>query len=238
MIGLASSATVSWTGLGLGLFSEINAGGPGAIIYGFILVTIFQSFLGASLAELISSYTNEGGMYHWIAAIAPRKYTSFLSFNTGYYSVLGWIFTTASTNLLYAQLVMALVALYRPEMTIETWQTFVCYEGLNLITAAIVLWGNKLLPPMNKFLLFYIQIAWIAVMVTVVACAPTHNGAKFVFRTWINTTGWKDNGITFITGLVNPVYSIGGLDAISHITEEIPNIPIFLLTFGTGKSWF
>lgn len=49
----------------------------------------------------------------WIAAIARRKYMGFLSLNTGYYSVPGRIFTTVSTNLLYAQLAMELVALYR-----------------------------------------------------------------------------------------------------------------------------
>lgn len=137
--------------MGLGLVSEINAGGPGAIIYGFILVTVLQSFLGASLAEFISSYPTEGGMYHWIAAIAPRKYMGILSFMTGWFSVLGWIFTTASTNLIYAQSVMALIALYHPDLTIQTWQTFVVYEGLNLITAGIVLWGNKIIPGLNKF---------------------------------------------------------------------------------------
>lgn len=148
---MASSTTISWTGLGLGLVTEIGAGGPGAIIYGFILVTVLQSFLGASLAEFISSYPTEGGMYHWIAAIAPRKYMGFLSFMTGWFTVFGWIFTTASTNLIYAQSVMALVVLYRPNMTIRTWQTFVVYEGLNLITAAVVCFGNKIIPGLNKF---------------------------------------------------------------------------------------
>ena len=46
LIGLASTTTISWTGLGLGLIAEIGAGGPGAVIYGFILVTILQCFLG------------------------------------------------------------------------------------------------------------------------------------------------------------------------------------------------
>lgn len=61
-------------------------------------------------------------------------------------------------------------------------------------------------------------------MVTVVACAPSHQNTEFVFRTWINTTGWSNNGIAFITGLVNPLYSLGGLDGVSHITEEMPNV--------------
>ncbi|KAJ4245742.1 hypothetical protein NW762_013866 [Fusarium torreyae] len=223
LIGLASTCTVSWTGLGLGLITEIGAGGPGAVIYGFILVTILQCFLGASLAEFISSYPTEGGMYHWIAAVAPRRWTGILSFLTGWFSVLGWTFTTASTNLIFAQVVMALIALYHESLEIKTWQTFIVYQGLNLISAAVVLYGNKIIPALNRFSLFYFQVAWVVVMVTVVACAPTHRDPEFVFKTWINNTGWKNNVICFITGLVNPMYSLGGLDGIAHITEEMPN---------------
>lgn len=81
-------------------------------------------------------------------------------------------------------------------------------------------------------------------MVTVAASAPAHNDTKFVFKTWINNTGWENNVICFITGLVNPLYSLGGLDGITvgslpdilrsmlinlwlqHVTEEIPNVGI------------
>jgi len=65
LIGLASTTTISWTGLGLGLVSEINAGGPGAVIYGFLLVFTLQCFLGASLAEFVSSYPTEGYVQVW-----------------------------------------------------------------------------------------------------------------------------------------------------------------------------
>ncbi|PYH97068.1 putative choline transporter Hnm1 [Aspergillus ellipticus CBS 707.79] len=223
LIGLASTTTISWTGLGLSIVTEINAGGPSAIIYGFILVTLLQSFLGASLAEFVSSYPTEGGMYHWIAAVAPKRWSAFLSFITGWLTVCGWIFTTASTNLLFAQIVQALYGLYHADMVIKTWQTFVIYQILNVLTAAVVLFGNKIIPALNKFSLFYLQLGWLVVLVTVVACAPTHQNSDFVFKTWINNTGWKSNGICFITGLVNPLYSLGGLDGITHITEEMPN---------------
>ncbi|KAH8704639.1 choline transport protein [Phaeosphaeriaceae sp. PMI808] len=210
LIGLASTTTISWTGLGLGLITEIGAGGPGAVIYGFILVTLLQCLLGASLAEFVSSYPTEGGMYHWIAAVAPKKMTGVLSFFTGWFSVLGWIFTTASTNLIFAQIVMALIALYHDSLEIQAWQTFIVYQGLNLITAGL-------------FSLFYLQIGWLVVLITVVACAPSYRSADFVFKTWINNTGWENQVICFITGLVNPLYSLGGLDGVTHITEEMPN---------------
>lgn len=148
----------------------------------------------------------------------------FLSFITGWFTVFGWIFTTASTNLIYAENFMALIALYHPNMTIQTWETFVAYQILNLLTAGVVVFGNKIIPALNRFSLFYLQIGWFVVMVTVVACAPKHQDAKFVFRTWINTTGWENQAICFITGLVNPLYSLGGLDGVTHITEEMPNV--------------
>ncbi|RDL32687.1 Uncharacterized protein BP5553_09143 [Venustampulla echinocandica] len=197
--------------LGLGLVTEISAGGPGAVIYGFIHVWILQSFLGVSLAKFVSSYPTEGAMYHWIAAIAPRRMTGYLSFVKGWCTVFGWIFTAASTNLIYSQNFIPLIT------------TFVVYQVLNLATASIVMFGNKAIPGLNRFSLFYLQIAWFVIMITVAATAPSHKDTEFVFRTWINKTGWESNVICFITGLVNPLYSLGGLDGISHITEEMPN---------------
>jgi hypothetical protein len=52
-------------------------------------VFILQCFLGASLAEFVSAYPVEGGMYHWIAAIAPKRFNSILSFATGWSTVFG-----------------------------------------------------------------------------------------------------------------------------------------------------
>ncbi|CAG8234897.1 unnamed protein product [Penicillium salamii] len=215
-----------WLGLGLGLITAINAGGPGALIYGFILVFILQCFVGASLAEFVSAYPVEGGMYHWIAAIAPKRYNSLLSFATGWCTVFGWIFTTASTNLIYATTVMALIALYHDDLVVKPWMTFVAYQILNIFTSGIVMFGNRFIPLINKFSLIYLQLAWFITMVVVAASAPVHNDSKFVFRTWINNTGWENNVICFITGLVNPLYSLGGLDGISHITEEMPNVSL------------
>ncbi|KAJ6006654.1 hypothetical protein N7451_004598 [Penicillium sp. IBT 35674x] len=235
-----------YTGLGLGLITALNSGGPGALIYGFILVFILQSFVGASLAEFVSAYPTEGGMYHWIAAIAPKRYNSLLSFATGWCTVFGWVFTTASTNLIYASTVMALIALYHDDLVVKPWMTFVAYQILNIFTSGIVMFGNRFIPAINKFSLLYLQLAWFITMVTVAAAAPAHNDSKFVFATWMNNTGWDNNVMCFITGLVNPLYALGGLDGIAHITEEMPNpgrnAPLGLaitlsIAFVTGASY-
>ena len=76
----------------------------------------------------------------------------------------------------------------------------------------------------DSYLVIYLQLGWLVAMVTVVSCAPAFQSPDFVFATWINNTGWENNVICFITGLVNPFYSLGGLDGVSHITEEMPNV--------------
>ncbi|KAJ5818165.1 hypothetical protein N7474_003756 [Penicillium riverlandense] len=228
LIGLAANCTISWTGLGLGLITEVNAGGPGA---GMIKSNYLRLHIGVYSPVLPWCVSGRvcicipdgGGMYHWIAAIAPKRYNSILSFATGWSTVFGWIFTTASTNLIYATTLMALIALYHDDLVLKPWMTFVAYQILNIFTSGIVMFGNRLIPTINKFSLVYLQLAWFITMVTVAAMAPAHNDSEFVFRTWMNKTGWENNAICFITGLVNPLYSLGGLDGISHITEEMPN---------------
>lgn len=66
-------------------------------------------------------------------------------------------------------------------------------------------------------------------MVTVAASAPTHNDTEFVFKTWINNTGWENNVICFITGLVNPLYSLGGLDGITVCSLSTILEPVLIL---------
>lgn len=59
--------------------------------------------------------------------------------------VLG-IFTTASTNLIYATNFMALIALYKTDLVVQPWMTFVVYEVSNVLTAVPIMFGNRSLP--------------------------------------------------------------------------------------------
>lgn len=68
------------------------------------------------------------------------------------------IFTTASTNLIYAQNFMALIALYHGNLVIKTWMTFVVYQVLNLATAGIVAFANFAIPALNRFSRMFISI--------------------------------------------------------------------------------
>lgn len=82
-------------------------------------------------------------------------------------------------------------------------------------------------------------------MIAVPAKAPTHQHAKFVFATFINNTGWSQNGIAFIVGLVNTNWAFACLDCATHLAEEVHRpermIPIAIMgtvAIGFVTSWF
>lgn len=46
---------------------------------------------------------------------------------------------------------MALIALYHDGLVVQPWMTFVAYQILNILTASVVMFGNRLIPTINKF---------------------------------------------------------------------------------------
>jgi choline transport protein len=46
---------------------------------------------------------------------------------------------------------MALIALYHEDLVVKPWMTFVAYQILNIITSSVVMFGNRLIPAINKF---------------------------------------------------------------------------------------
>lgn len=90
----------------------------------------------------------------------------------------------------------------------------------------------------------YSIIAGFFITLIVVAAMPGHNGRPphathdFVWTQWTQSLGYSD-GFVFVAGMLNGAYSIGAVDVITHLAEEIPNpqrnVPLGLaLQMGIG----
>src|ERR1039457_5540389 len=51
----------------------MDAGGPRAITFGWIIVGVFVLCVGASMGEICSAYPTAGGLYYWSAKLAKRN---------------------------------------------------------------------------------------------------------------------------------------------------------------------
>lgn len=69
----------------------------------------------------------------------------------------------------------------------------------------------------NIFLLVYwVGIGTILVVVIMPAMAPTHPSAEWVFTVFQNTTGYKNQGITFLLGMLQAGWCLVNISSI-HI---------------------
>lgn len=125
-----------------------------------------------------------------------------LSWITGWINVFGWMALTATAGLLGSQLVVGIIALFDPSYVPQPWHQFLIYIGYNSAAAVINAFGNSILPYVNKTAIIWSIGGFVIISITVLACAsPDYNSGDFVYRDFINTTGWPD-GIAWLLGLL------------------------------------
>ena len=73
---------------------------------------------------------------------------------------------------------------------------------------------------------------FLAILITLGAMAPK-NSRSFVFTEVSNTSGWSNDGVAWLVGLLSSVYPLLGYDAACHLAEELPhasrNVPIAMI---------
>ncbi|KAM0179625.1 hypothetical protein ACHAPF_002910 [Botrytis cinerea] len=218
ILGEGFSLTNSWFGISSALITGIDSGGPALFVYGIPLVAFVSVFVGCSLSELASAMPNAAGQHFWVMELAPKRYARPLSFVTGYCAWAGSLFASASVSLAVAS------------AAVGCWQ-------LNH--------SDLILPTLGTITLYMSLISFGIILLFVPSQAPTHQDVKFVFATFINNTGWSNNGIAFIVGLVNANWAFSCLDSAVHLAEEAHQpevvIPISIMAtiaIGFTTAWF
>jgi choline transport protein len=80
---------------------------------------------------------------------------------------------------------------------------FLAYQLINLFAFALNCSG-RLLPKVSAASLYISLISCFVITIAVPAASKTKQPAGFVFATFVNETGWENNVIAFIVGLINP----------------------------------
>lgn len=233
VLGIGFGLTNSWFGISASLVTGISSGGPMLIVYGIIIVACISSCIGITLSELSSALPSAGGQYVWAKVLAPRKKAPFLSYLCGSFAWGGSVFTSASVTVAIAQQCVAFYALMHPDFELQTWQIFVAYQLVNIVTFMFNCYG-KWLPTLGSIALYTSLLSFAVITITVLACGRgNYQPAEYVFVRFENGTGWSSAGIAFIVGLINPNWSFSCLDCATHLAEEVHNperiIPIAIM---------
>lgn len=223
MLGLAFAILNSWTALSASLSLALPSGGPTSVIWGLVAAGICNLCLAASLAEFLSAYPTAGGQYHWVAVIAWKRWVPILSWITGWINVAGWVALVCSGGLLASQIIVGIISFMDDTYEAKAWHQFLMYIGYTLVAFLINAFLTRTLPIITKTAFIWSLVGFAVISITVLACSSgRYQSGDFVFREFINETGWPD-GIAWLLGLLQAGLGLTGFDAVAHCIEEIPN---------------
>ena len=201
----------------------LPSGGPTSIIWGLVTAAICNLCLAASLAEFLSAFPTSAGQYHWAAIVSTPRWVPIVSWVTGWINTAGWIALTATGGLLSSQVIIGIISFMNPSYESHPWHQFLLYLAYTLIAFLVNAFMTKLLPIVTQTAFIWSITGFVVISITVLACAsPNYQSGDFVYRKFINETGWPD-GFAWLLGLLQGALALTGFDAVAHMIEEIPN---------------
>lgn len=226
-----------WPAIGGSILVAIFNGGPPGVLYEFIVVSVFYWTVAASIAELASAMPSSAGVYHWASVTPGPRYGRVVGFFAGWWNYLAWVLGAASMTSIFSNTVVQMYAVTRTGFEARAWHVFVVYLITTVLACAAVCLANKAMPALNRFGVFAIVAFFIITVVVVTVMPgqegrPGHASTAFVWTEWNAEIGYPD-GFVFVAGMLNGAYSVGAVDAVTHLAEEIPdpsrNVPLALL---------
>ena len=196
------------------------------------------------MGELVSMWPTAGGQYHWVYMLASileddmdngsnghgrveggdnkrKKWAPFLSYITGWQSVIAWQALTASGSYLTATAIQGLVVNTQSDYHFERWHGTLMVFALLLICFLFNTFCCRLFPHVETAVLFLHITLFIVVLVVIAVMAPVKSANSDVWALWLNQGGYESKGLSFFVGLITPVFAFSGADGAVHMSEEI-----------------
>ncbi|KAK2755793.1 het domain-containing protein [Colletotrichum kahawae] len=153
---------------------------------------------------------------------------------TSFSLVITWasaVCVSASVCLVGTLSIFSMIATANPGFVYHPWMGFIGFQSINILASGFNLF-ERLLPWVSKTLLLYTCSMVFAVFVALLAGRSEKQTAHSFFAEIYNVSGWPD-GVAFLIGLSPTNWAFSCLDAVVHLTDEIPqprkNIPMALL---------
>ncbi|KAK4213058.1 amino acid/polyamine transporter I [Rhypophila decipiens] len=226
-LGFACTLMSTWEiGLMTSMFALLN-GGTAGLIWGYLVVWIGYLMVFATMAEMASMSPTSGGQYHWVSELAPAGTQKFLSYLTGWVSVIGWQVGLASLTFLVGTMIQGLIVLGNPSYHPENWHGTLLVIAIAAFCILFNTFLAKRLPMIEGMILIFHLLGFFAVLVPLWVLAPRGDPQQ-VFTQFLNLGGWQTDGLSFMVGLLAPVYTLIGADSAVHMAEEIKDASVVL----------
>ncbi|KAK0653089.1 amino acid/polyamine transporter I [Cercophora newfieldiana] len=233
--GLAHNFGVSFsiisviTGLSTLFSYGLNTGGPAVMSIGWIVVSFFTLLVAIAMAEIVSAIPTSGGPYFWAAMLAPPKWSAFAAWITGWFNLLGQVAVTTGISFGLANLIPTAVTVKNPDFVPTPRVTIGIYAAVLISHGIVNTFGVRVLRFLNNVSIVLHSAGITAICIAVLAKAPTHQPASFVFGKFHDGTGvdgadgWSiraSPAYLAVCGALLSQYTLTGFDASAHLSEE------------------
>ncbi|OZJ04958.1 hypothetical protein BZG36_01751 [Bifiguratus adelaidae] len=197
------------------------------MVWGWVVVAFFTTIVGLAMAEICSSYPTSGGLYFWSASLATERWKPFASWMTGWFNLIGQFAVTAGIDFGLALMLAATVSIGTDFTYTPTPGTVIGFHAAIVFSHGL---ANSLGPKLMRYIMtvstWWQVVAPIVLIITILAKAPSHQSASFVFGGFENQTGWHMPGYVVLIALLQAQYTLTGYDASAHMTEETTNASV------------
>lgn len=213
-------------GLATTFFYPLVGGGPANVIWGWVAVSAIILCVAISLGEITSVYPTAGGVYYQTFMLAPPSCRKILSWICGWSYVVGNITITLAVNFGTTLFLISCINIFESEPGVgiwqaETYQIFLTFVAITIVCNLVAALGNKWLPLLDTFAIFWTFAGVIAIVVSILAIAKEgRHSAKYVFTDFEPTSGWPD-GWAFCVGLLQAAYATSSTGMIISMCEEV-----------------
>jgi choline transport protein len=172
-------------------------------LLGYLLIWIGSISVYTLLSELSSMAPTAGGQYQyelssvprrtfvadcirsWVAILAPASYRKFLSYITGWVTLIGWQATTASQAYILGSTLQSCIMILHDDYTPKPYQAMLM--GWTVLALAVIIntVGSKTLTHFEGRILILHILGFVAILIPLVYLSA-HNDAS-MFTTFVNS---------------------------------------------------
>ena len=222
LFGFAVCELITWETV-LAMFDQgLENGGPGGLVYGFLIAWLSTLSMYTVIAELSSIAPIAAGQYYWSYIMAPERYRVFVSYLVGWMATMAWIATVATECMFAGTMLQGALILDYPKYVSQRWHDTLLTWAIILVNVLI----NAVIPaalPRIEIGTVTFHIAGFFVILGVLWAYSTPHSADFVFASSLNEGGWSSQGLSYCVGFMGNVATFVGADASVHMAEEVSN---------------
>ncbi|CAG8955301.1 hypothetical protein HYFRA_00011283 [Hymenoscyphus fraxineus] len=161
----------------------------------------------------------------WVAMLAPPGCQKFLSFLTGWITVIGWQANVASGGLISAQTIQELAKLLHPNYNPKHWHMVIIFDCVILLAVFLNTVVIRALPKIESIVLLLHILGFFAILIPLTYMGP-HGNALDVFTKFNNAGGFPTQGLAQMIGSYSFTWTLLGSDSAIHMSEEIKNASV------------